>query len=80
MPFRSFGLQSYNVSVSVDWFNILGAEAITALNTLVNNGPDYGFTTSASMFGGGLSPNQYYQAPQERVSPSTIRLGFAVYF
>jgi hypothetical protein len=56
------------------------AEAITALNTLVNNRPDYGFTTSASMFGGGISPNQYYQAPQERVSPSTIRLGFAVYF
>ncbi len=77
---RMFRLQSYDVSVSVDWFNILRAEAITALNTMVNNGPDYGFTTSASIFGGGMSPNQYYQAPQERVSPSRIRLGFAVYF
>ncbi len=47
---------------------------------MVNNGPDYGFNQSASMFGGGLSANQYYQAPQERLPPTSIRLGFAVYF
>jgi hypothetical protein len=77
---RMFRVRGYDLGVSLDWFNILRAEAITALNTMVNNGPNYGFPSSASMFGGGLSPNQYYQAPQERLSPSTIRLGLGVYF
>ncbi len=77
---RIFRLQPYDVSVSLDWFNVFRAEGITALNTMVNNGPDYGFNKSASMFGGGISPNQYYEAPQERLSPTTVRLGFAVYF
>jgi hypothetical protein len=77
---RMFRLQDYDMSVSLDWFNILRAEAITRLNTMVNNGPDYGFPTQASMFGGGIEPNQYYQAPQERVSPTTVRFGLAVYF
>ena len=77
---RMFRLQRYDMAVSLDWFNVFRAEAITALNTMVNNGPDYGFNQSASMFGGGLSPNQYYQAPQERLSPTTIRLGFSIYF
>lgn len=77
---RMFQFQRYDMSVSLDWFNIFRSEAITALNTMVNNGPDYGFPTSVSMFGPGIAPNQYYQAPQERVSPTTVRLGLAVYF
>ena len=77
---RLFRLSGYDLAVSVDWFNILRAEAVTALNTMVNNGPDYGFSQSPSLFGGGIAPNQFFQAPQERLSPSTIRLGLAVYF
>ncbi len=77
---RVFRPRGYELGVSLDWFNLFRSEAITALNTMVNNGPDYGFNQSASMFGGGLSANQYYQAPQERLPPTSIRLGFAVYF
>ncbi len=74
------GFRGYDLAVSLDWFNVLRSEAITELNTMVNNGPDYGFRVSYSMFSPGIAPNQYYQAPQERVSPTSIRLGFAVYF
>jgi len=77
---RMFRFQQRDVSVSMDWFNVLRAEAITLLNTMVNNGPDYGYSQSLSMFGGGIPSNQYYQAPQERVAPTSIRLGVAVYF
>ncbi|MCJ7629935.1 MAG: hypothetical protein MUO50_16280, partial [Longimicrobiales bacterium] len=77
---RMFRLQGYDLALSMDWFNVLRCEAVTALNTMVNNGPDYGFKLSYSMFSPGIAPNQYYQAPQERVSPTTVRLGFAVYF
>jgi len=77
---RMFRLQNYDVSVSLDWFNVLRSEAITAINTMVNNGPDYGYGQSASMFGAGIPSNQYYQAPQERLSPTSLRFGFAVFF
>jgi len=77
---RMFRFQGYDVAVSLDWFNVFGSEAVTALNTMVNNGPDYGYNVSASMFGGGISPNQYYQAPQERVKPTSLRLGLGVFF
>jgi hypothetical protein len=64
----------------VDVFNILRNEAITELNTMVNNGPDYGFPTKVSLFAPAIRPNLYYQAPLKRVSPRTVRLGMAWYF
>jgi hypothetical protein len=77
---RIFRYRGSNLSVSLDIFNLLRSEAITALNTFVNNGPDYGFRTSLSLFAPPLAANQYYQAPQERVAPRTFRLGMGVYF
>ena len=77
---RVFDLRGYDLAVSLDVFNLWSTEAITALNTIVNNGPDYGFSKSYSLFSPGIEPNQFYQAPQERVRPRTIRLGAAWYF
>ena len=53
---------------------------MTELNTMVNNGPDYGFRTSQSLFSPGIEPNLYFQAPQERVPPRSLRMGVAFYF
>ena len=64
----------------MDVFNLFREEAIIRLNTIANNGPDYGFGGSQSMFAPPLAANQYYMAPQMRVSPQTIRLGLAAYF
>ena len=68
------------LSVSLDAFNVLRAENITRLNTIVNNGPDYGFRKTYSLFVPEIEPNQYFQAPQERVRPQSFRLGFTAYF
>jgi hypothetical protein len=73
-------VQGYDLSVSLDVFNLLRNEAITELNTMVNNGPDYGFKKTYSLFVPEIDPNTYYQAPLERVPPQTFRLGVAVYF
>ena len=77
---RIFDIRGRSLAVSLDVFNIWSSEAITSVNTIVNNGPSYGFSSSFSMFGPGIEPNQYYQAVQERVRPRTIRLGAAWYF
>lgn len=77
---RVFQVKGRQLAVSVDAFNVFRNEAITKLNTMVNNGPDYGSRTSYSIFGPGIAPNQYYEAPQERVPPQSLRLGMAVYF
>ncbi len=81
---RTFDWTDYQVAVSLDVFNVLGASPITELNTMVNNGPDYyGFLGS----GGGSFPNnlrspanQFYQAPLERAPGRTLRLGMEVTF
>jgi hypothetical protein len=77
---RLFDFRGQAWSITLDVFNVFREEAITRLNTIANNGPDYGFSQSGSMFAPPLEPNQYYLAPQERVSPQTIRLGLAAYF
>ena len=77
---RMFRYRGKELSVSLDMFNVLRNEAITKLNTMVNNGPDYGYRTSYSMFSPGIAPNQYYEAPQERVVPRSVRVGVAAYF
>ncbi len=77
---RMFQVGSRDLSLSMDMFNVFSKKAITKLNTLVNNGPDYGFRVSYSLFSPSIEPNQYYQAPQERVPPRSLRLGVAVYF
>ncbi|MGW8268661.1 MAG: hypothetical protein ACWGSQ_20010, partial [Longimicrobiales bacterium] len=77
---RMFRFRGYDLALSLDVFNIMGSEAITSLNTIVNNGPDYGFSRSYSMFSPGIEPNQYYKAVQERVRPRTLRLGAAWFF
>jgi hypothetical protein len=77
---RMFSFGGHELAVSLDWFNIFRSEAITRLNTMVNNGPDYGFGQSYSLFSSGISPNQYYKAAQERVAPTRVRLGLAFLF
>jgi hypothetical protein len=77
---RMFKVRGYDLAVSVDVFNIFRNEAITNLNTMVNNGPDYGYPTSTSMFAPPLEANLYYEAPLERVAPRTVRMGLAWYF
>jgi hypothetical protein len=77
---RLFNFRGQDWSITLDVFNLLREEAITRLNTIANNGPDYGYGESSSIFAPPLEPNQYYQAPQQRVSPQTIRLGLAAYF
>ncbi len=64
----------------MDVFNLFRNRSITELNTEVNNGPDYGYRTSQSLFSPGIEPNKYFKAPQERVAPRSLRLGVAFYF
>jgi hypothetical protein len=77
---RMFNVRGQDLAASLDVFNVFRNEAITKLNTMVNNGPDYGYRTSYSIFSPGIAPNQYYEAPQERVAPRSVRLGLAWYF
>jgi hypothetical protein len=77
---RMFDYGGRPFSVSVDIFNLFRNRAVTKVNTMVNNGPDYGFKVSDSLFSPGILPNQYFKAPQERVPPRTLRLGAAFYF
>ena len=77
---RTFELRDRQMSVSLDLFNVMRSRAITELNTMVNNGPDYGFKVSQSLFSPGIDPNKYYKAVQERVPPRILRLGLAFYF
>lgn len=77
---RLFEYGGRELSVSIDIFNLFRNRSITKLNTEVNNGPDYGFRNTQSLFGTGIAPNQYFQAPQERVAPRALRLGVAWYF
>ena len=77
---RVFRVWGRDLSATLDAFNVFRNEAITRLNTMVNNGPDYGYRTSQSLFAPGIAPNQYYEAPQERVSPRFLRLGGVWYF
>ena len=77
---KMFTFRDLDWAVSLDVFNVFREEAIVRLNTIANNGPDYGYAQSMSMFAPALEPNQYYMAPQERVSPQTVRIGFAAYF
>jgi len=77
---KMFDRGGHDLAVSVDIFNLFRNRAVTQLNTMVNNGPDYGFRTNQSLFSPGIEPNQYFQAPQERVPPRSLRMGVAFYF
>ena len=77
---KMFTFRGMDWALSLDVFNVFREEAIIRLNTIANNGPDYGYSESQSMFAPALEPNQYYLAPQERVSPQTVRIGLAAYF
>ncbi len=77
---RMFDYGGRELSVSVDIFNLFRNRSITKLNTEVNNGPDYGFRNTQSLFSTGIAPNQYFRAPQERVAPRALRLGVSWYF
>lgn len=63
-------------AVSIEVFNLFGDRAITELQTMVNNGPDYWSDLRRST--AGTAASQYYRAPQERVAPRSIRLGLAL--
>lgn len=76
-PFELLGSE---VAVSLELFNLFGDESVTELQTLVNNGPDYWHYLRGERPFNGISANQYYQAPQERVQPRSLRLGVVMYF
>lgn len=76
-PFRIRGTE---VAVSLELFNVLGDEAITSLQTMVNNGPDYWAHLREFMPGNRVAANEYFKAPHERVPPRSLRLGLAFYF
>lgn len=75
-----FDLLDSEVALSLELFNIFGDESVTELQTMVNNGPDYWYYLQGQRPFNGISANQYYQAPQERVQPRSIRLGMVMYF
>lgn len=75
-----FNLLDSEVAVSLELFNIFGDESVTDLQTMVNNGPDYWHYLRESQPFNGITANQYYQAPEERVQPRSIRLGLVMYF
>jgi hypothetical protein len=77
---RMFRLRDHQLAASLDAFNVFSSEAIIELNTMVNNGPDYGYPVRRTPLDPGIEPNLFYQAPHERVPPRTLRLGLAVYF
>ena len=77
---RLFRYGGHDLAVSLDLFNLFRNRSVTQLNTMVNNGPDYGFPVRYSVLSPGISPNEYYQAPEERVPPRALRLGVAFYF
>jgi len=76
---RMLHLRGYDLAFAVDLFNVTDEQSITRLNTMVNNGPSFWQERQTSTFGRTPS-NQYYQAPQERVPPRSLRLGLTVYF
>lgn len=71
-------LRGSEIGLSLEVFNLFGDEAITELQTMVNNGPDYWYYLDRPPTG--VPANEYYQAPIERVRPRSLRLGMAVYF
>jgi hypothetical protein len=75
-----FDFRGKDLALSIELFNLLGDEAITELQTMVNNGPDYWYYLRDQKPFDGIAANQYYQAAQERVRPRSFRLGMAVYF
>lgn len=75
-----FTLHGVEVAVSLELFNALGDDGITALQTMVNNGPDYWAHLREFMPGNRIAANEYYKAPQERVPPRSLRLGLVVHF
>ena len=75
-----FHVQGTEVAVSLEIFNLLGDEAITSLQTMVNNGPDHWAHLREFMPNNTIAVNEYYRAPQERVRPRSLRLGLAFYF
>jgi len=76
---RMFFVRGYDLALSVDLFNLTDEQSITRLNTMVNNGSLAWQQRQTTMFGR-VPSNQYYQAPQERVPPRSLRLGLTVYF
>jgi hypothetical protein len=72
-----FDVRGSDLALSLELFNVFGDGAITELNTMVNNGPDYWYDVPDPR---GTPANQYYRAVEERVRPRSFRLGMAVYF
>ncbi len=77
---RMFDYGGHELSVSLDIFNLFRNRAVTELNTMVNNGPDYGYLPNPDPLSARIAPNQYFKAPEERVTPRSMRLGAAFYF
>ena len=79
---RRFERGPLSIGVSLDAFNIIGAETVTAVQTMTNNGRNfyYFLPPNPATPWARIPENQYYDAPLGRVPPRRVRLGATVYF
>lgn len=78
---RVFHTQRFDLGVGLDVFNLLGSEAVTSIQTMVNQGirSFYVFEDISTPFRR-LWAGKWYGSPLERVPPRSLRLGVTLYF
>ncbi len=78
---RVFELRRFDVGVALDFFNALGSDVVTEVQTLVNHGERYFyfFDDISTPFKRAWA-GKWYKSPLARVSPRALRLGMTVYF
>jgi len=77
---RRVALGGVDAGLSLDVFNLLGVKETTEIQTMVNHGENYLGGPLGGLDGWPFPINDYYQAPLERVSPRSLRLGVTLYF
>lgn len=69
-----------HASLALDVFNFMNSNAVTKLNTSVNNGINYYYFLTPPIGYARIDANQYYEAVLQRMPPRTLRLGLNVAF
>ena len=80
---RRFDRGPLSIGFALDAFNILGAETVTNVQTLTNNGRNFYYFLEPGIGGtpwATIPANQYYGAVLDRVPPRRVRIGATVYF
>jgi hypothetical protein len=78
---RIFELNRFDLGLSFDMFNALGADAVTRVQNLLNHGQGFhylfkdGSTAFRKVWAG-----KGFRSPLERAAPRRLRLGMTVYF